>query len=128
MERATPAVLFAFALAYIAISAMTYADEGVRPAPMSDEAREGKRAWERRNCSACHQIYGMGGYLGPDLTNVWSRRGSNHVARVLTEGWQDMPNLNLAEREIERLMDYLEFLDTTGTFPPRTWPPPGLPR
>lgn len=116
MERATPLVLAALVLACVAVSALSYAD---RSADLSDEAREGKRAYERRNCAACHSVYGSGGVLGPDLTNVWSRRGPQHIARTLTEGWQAMPDPKLEGREVESLMDYLEYLDTTGEFPPR---------
>ena len=33
----------------------------------------GKLIWQKYNCQSCHQIYSLGGYLGPDLTNVYSK-------------------------------------------------------
>ena len=126
MDRATPAVLAVLAAAYAGISFLAYTDRGTRPSEPSTEARQGRRVWLSHNCSACHQVYGLGGFLGPDLTNVWSRRGPAHVRRVLRDGWQDMPKLNLREDEVESLERYFEYLDSTGEFPPRGEPPRGL--
>jgi len=41
----------------------------------SEKALQGQQLWQQNNCFSCHQIYGLGGYLGPDLTNVYSQRG-----------------------------------------------------
>ena len=32
----------------------------------------GRIVWQKNNCQSCHQLYGLGGYLGPDLTNEMS--------------------------------------------------------
>ncbi|MCH7870146.1 MAG: c-type cytochrome, partial [Planctomycetes bacterium] len=37
-------------------------------------AKSGLAIWRENNCQACHQIYGYGGFLGPDLTNLMDRR------------------------------------------------------
>ena len=32
----------------------------------------GKQVFQQYNCIACHQLYGLGGYLGPELTTAFS--------------------------------------------------------
>jgi nitric oxide reductase subunit C len=41
-------------------------------AKLSSKAMMGQQLWQANNCWSCHQIYGLGGYLGPDLTNSYS--------------------------------------------------------
>ncbi len=76
------------------------------------------------NCVACHQTYGLGGYLGPDLTNVMERRPAVYVRAVLRDGIREMPAFQLSEQEIEQLIAFLRYLDTTGRFPAQGWPLP----
>ena len=38
----------------------------------SEKAVSGRIVWQKYNCQSCHQLYGLGRYLGPDLTNVVS--------------------------------------------------------
>ncbi len=73
---------------------------------------------------ACHQIYGLGGYLGPDLTNVLERRPAAYVRAVLSNGIREMPDFQLSEQEIEQLVAFLKYFDTPGTFPARGRPLP----
>ena len=42
---------------------------------LSKKAIEGENIWLQKNCNSCHQLYGLGGYLGPDLTNIFSASG-----------------------------------------------------
>ena len=81
------------------------------------KAQLGKRLYQRHNCSACHQIYGLGGYMGPDLTNVVSGKGSAYAAAFLKNGTVRMPNFYLSEEEIDYLLAYLKQVDKTGRFP-----------
>ena len=46
---------------------------------ISSLACEGKIVFQKYNCISCHQLYGLGGYLGPDLTNVISEKGAHDV-------------------------------------------------
>ncbi len=80
---------------------------------MSTEAVRGKLLYQNYNCTACHQIYGLGGYLGPDLTNVVSKRkNSELVMRALLKfGSQRMPNYHLNESEINDIISYLKYVD-----------------
>ena len=34
------------------------------------QVKRGQQIYQQSNCMACHQFYGLGGYMGPDLTNV----------------------------------------------------------
>jgi nitric oxide reductase subunit C len=85
--------------------------------PITDEARHGQFLFQQHNCVACHQFYGLGGYMGPDLTNVVSNRGSAYARAFLMSGTQRMPNFNLDDAELDALVAFLEFVDTTGRYP-----------
>ncbi len=92
-----------------------FADQG-------DEAVAGLRTWRRHNCAACHSIYGLGGHLGPDLTNVISRRGRSYVEYVIKNGATEngagkMPPFELSDGEAEELVSYLEALNGYGEYP-----------
>jgi nitric oxide reductase subunit C len=128
MERATPVVLAALAAAFAAWSAFAYQEHGTVPAIDSPPPRaaEGKKVWLARNCQACHQIYGLGGYLGPDLTNVIGDRGEAHVRSVLRDGFGDMPKFDLPPSEIDDLVHYLDYVNRSGRFPLKRWPTSGL--
>lgn len=80
-------------------------------------AIEGRLVFQKYNCISCHQLYGLGGYLGPDLTNVISNKGNYYVSAVIKNGMLKMPNLNLQDDEIESLVEYLSFADSSGIFP-----------
>ncbi len=120
MERRTPFVVVAL-LAFAAFwSALAYTDPGPPAAAAPPEgAVAGKRVWLRENCQACHQIYGLGGYLGPDLTRVADRRGRDYMAVIIREGRGEMPRLDLPPGDVERLIEYLEYVGRTGRFPLR---------
>lgn len=81
----------------------------------------GKLVWQQKNCISCHQIYGLGGYLGPDLTNVYSAKGPEYIKAFLKTGTVVMPNFKLSEKEIQELMNYLKNIDQTGKADPRTF-------
>lgn len=85
--------------------------------PMSDEGRHGQQLFQEHNCIACHQFYGLGGYMGPDLTNVVSNRGPAYTRAFLMGGTAQMPDFDLADEEISALVAYLEFVDKTGRYP-----------
>jgi nitric oxide reductase subunit C len=86
---------------------------------MSEEASHGMRVWQQYNCIACHQLFGLGGYLGPDLTNVASDKikGEQYMKIILKHGTDRMPNLSLSDNEIDALMAFLKCVDKTGEFP-----------
>jgi len=106
--------------AFIAYSAQVYTKGTETPHidPISDAARYGQQVFQDYNCIACHQFYGLGGYMGPDLTNVISNRGEAYARAFITGGTATMPNLGLSDEEVSGLLAYLSFVDQTGTYPP----------
>ena len=106
-------------LAFIPYSAYVYTrgTQASHIPSMSDEARYGQGLFQQHNCVACHQFYGLGGYMGPDLTNVASNKGPAYVRAFLMSGTQRMPNFNLNDAELDALVAFLEFVDTTGRYP-----------
>lgn len=81
---------------------------------LSSEAAQGRRIWHSRNCQSCHQFYGFGGFLGPDLTNGASRFGPQRLERLLTEGSGVMPAFDLSHDEAAAVYEFLKAMDTTG--------------
>ena len=90
-----------------------------------DQSRHGQELFQEYNCIACHQFYGLGGHMGPDLTNAMSYRGEGvgeAIARAfLINGGNGMPNFELNENAINALVAYLKFVDKTGTYPPKVY-------
>ncbi len=86
---------------------------------MGAEARIGQQIYQEKNCTACHQFYGLGGYMGPDLTNVISTKGEAYSRAFIMAGTLRMPKFGFGEDEISALLAYLAFVDQTGTYPPQ---------
>ena len=72
--------------------------------------------FQKYNCTACHQLYGLGGYLGPELTTVWSNiyGGEALIKAFLRNGSVRMPNFNLKTEEIEDIISFLKYVDSTA--------------
>ena len=86
---------------------------------LSKKAIDGENIWLTNNCNSCHQIYGLGGYLGPDLTNIVSVKGKDkaYIKALLSSGIKAMPRFNFKETEKEALYQFLEEIDKTGHYP-----------
>lgn len=86
---------------------------------MSKEAIQGQELWQKNNCASCHQIYGLGGYLGPDLTNVYSnpKKGPNYIKAFLNSGVKMMPKFKFSETEKDQIVEFLKQVDATGIYP-----------
>lgn len=86
----------------------------------ADKWARGKMIWQQHNCHTCHQIYGLGGYLGPDLTNVVSRPGYSeaYLKGIIQSGVKQMPGFTLSESEMDDLLYFLRALDETGSAQP----------
>lgn len=86
---------------------------------MSAAAIHGEKLYQDNNCTACHQFYGLGGYLGPDLTNIISNKikGPMYVKAFLNSGIKSMPKFNFTEEEKDALVQFLTEVDQTGYYP-----------
>ncbi|MCC7301331.1 MAG: cytochrome c [Bacteroidia bacterium] len=87
---------------------------------LTEDAKSGKLKFQERNCIACHQLYGLGGYMGPDLTNVISAAGKGpaYAESFLRNGSSRMPDFDFSEEEIRQLLAFLAYVDKTGISPP----------
>ncbi len=69
-----------------------------------------------KGCKACHQDEaGYGGLSGPELHSVFSRLQPNFIASYIRDPqqWEPrslMPNKQLNDKEIQKLMDYFNLL------------------
>ena len=86
---------------------------------LSRKALQGEKLWLQNNCNSCHQVYGLGGYLGPDLTNVYSFRKNNeqYLQSMLISGIKAMPQFNFNTEEQQALVQFLKEIDQTGHYP-----------
>lgn len=82
--------------------------------PLSAEALRGRRLWHSHNCQACHQMYGFGGFLGPDLTNAIGRLSDDRLHFILTEGTSPMPSFGFDDDQIAALRAFLVAMDKSG--------------
>ena len=130
MTRWNRSVLTLLAISFLVMSAGVYLDSGVsgQQVQLSIEAQRGKELWNERNCMVCHQFYGMGGYMGPDLTNVARRIGPETISWVIQNGRGSMPAFDFDEEELAAVTAFLVAMDETGTYPLlRQWPPGWFP-
>ncbi|MDP6520514.1 MAG: cytochrome c [Planctomycetota bacterium] len=87
--------------------------------PLSAAATRGRALYHSHNCQSCHQIFGFGGFLGPDLTNLARRRGDTEslardLTQILTTGSERMPAFKLSDGERSDLASFFTELDRLG--------------
>ena len=78
---------------------------------LTEQAIEGRRLFHEKACQVCHQLWGQGGFLGPDLTNSASRVDETRLASLLTVGSGQMPALRFDSEQILAMRAFLEELD-----------------
>ena len=110
-------ILGVLVLVYISISVVTYTDypkQAQHPA-LTDLERKGLDLWRTNNCQVCHQFYGMGGFLGPDLTNrVTDETPDSEISWILVSGSRQMPAFGFQPAEQEALLAFLRAMSRTG--------------
>lgn len=86
---------------------------------LSEKALKGEKLWLENNCNACHQLYGLGGYLGPDLTNVTSNTGksSEYLKVMMISGVRSMPKFEFSPLQQDQILQFLKEVDKTGYYP-----------
>ena len=98
-----------------------YSSLPVQNSTLNKEVLNGKIIWQQYNCNSCHQVYGLGGYLGPDITNAYSKKGPGYITAFLKSGTETMPDFHLQEKQINDLLAYLKNIDQSGKADPRTF-------
>jgi nitric oxide reductase subunit C len=108
-------LVYSFSIYFIPLSQNTKTNFDIKT------ASEGHLVWQKYNCQSCHQLYGLGGYLGPDLTNVYSVKGKGQVwiKALLKSGTTQMPSFNLTLEEENKLIEFLKSTDASGLADPR---------
>ena len=114
-------IMIVLLFGFISFSLNLYTSLPVKNYSLNRESVDGKLVWQKYNCNACHQIYGLGGYLGPDLTNVYSKRDTSFITVYLKNGTTTMPDFNLSSNEIYSLLAYFKSTDNSGSSDPRTF-------
>ena len=87
---------------------------GSQPDDLDKSITAGRDIWQKYNCQSCHQLYGLGGYLGPELTNTASIKGAKYMSTIIKYGTGRMPNFHLTDSEVENLVHYLSWIDNSG--------------
>jgi nitric oxide reductase subunit C len=84
---------------------------------LTEKSIAGKTLFQKHNCIACHQVYGLGGYLGPDLTASADPVAHRELYAwaIMKTGTSRMPDFHLTDYEIDCIMEYLKAIDKTAT-------------
>ena len=114
-------VLVLFVAAYLIYSFTLYTSLPVKQCLVDKRVENGKLVWQKYNCNSCHQLYGLGGYIGPDLTNVYSKRSEAFIKAFLKNGTTAMPNFNINDYEMDCLLKYFNTIDNSGKSDPRNF-------
>lgn len=109
-------VFILLVLAYCAYSGLIYSYSSKHTAYPSKNITQGLAIWQSKNCQACHQLYGLGGYMGPDLTNIISdsTKGPVYASAFIQSGTAKMPRFNLSVNEVNDLVAFLTWVDQSG--------------
>lgn len=94
---------------YAIQSGLVYSDE--KNVPLSQSALQGREIFHENACQVCHQLYGQGGFLGPDLTNAGSRVDEARLASLLTVGSGQMPAFRMDAEQIAHVAAFLAEID-----------------
>ena len=89
---------------------------------------DGKLIWQKYNCQCCHQLFGLGGYLGPDLTNTISNdaKSEKYMRAVIQSGIKQMPAFSIPEKDLVKLFEFLKSTDLSGKADPRLFHTNGI--
>lgn len=112
-------VFFILVIVYAFYNREIYTEKGnFGNIKLSHQALEAEKLWLENNCNSCHQLYGLGGYLGPDLTNVSSHpnKSAEYLKVMMISGVKSMPKFNFSEDEQNYLVQFLKEVDNTGYY------------
>lgn len=87
-------------------------------------AQAGRLVWQNYNCQSCHQLYSLGGYLGPDLTNEMAKSNAEIIIKnIVKSGTGAMPAFKLNETELNNLIAFLKMTNESGIADLRNFTP-----
>ena len=110
-------VLFSLVGLYLLYSWFVYTNGTETHYQITASANKGKQIFQQKNCISCHQIYGLGGYMGPDITNAITNRGEAYCRSLIQSGTDRMPKFALEQKDLDDLIDYLVYIDSTSEYP-----------
>ncbi len=104
-------------LAYVSYSYWVYTNGTEKATVMTVNQQYGKQLYQEYNCQSCHQLFGLGGYLGPELTTVISdkNRGELFAKIILENGAIRMPNFHFTSDKVNALLDYFKYVDANAS-------------
>ena len=104
-------------IAYLVYSSWVYTHGTDTVPDMTAQQQEGKLIFEKNNCNSCHQLFGLGGFLGPELTTVISdrQRGPLYARALLRAGGSRMPDFHFSDKEVDALISFFQYVDSTAT-------------
>ena len=103
----------AFAFGVIAAAVLA-----CQPASAADDAAaQGAQVYKTLRCSMCHKVQGSGGKVGPDLTDIGTRRDAAWLKKYLpdpkgTIPGSKMPPVKTTPENLAALVAYLTSLKT----------------
>jgi len=109
-------ILICLVILYLVANYFVYTSATATTEPINDSARSGRLVFQKYNCVACHQIYGLGGHMGPDLTNVMTEKGEPYVRSFVENGTQRMPKFEMSTQELDDLVSYFDYLGKTSEY------------
>lgn len=79
---------------------------------MSSQELAGLKVYNEQGCSACHQIRGVGGQTGPDLSRAGRRWEEADIRRqIVTPKNDEMPAYDgLSPQQLDDLVTFLKSL------------------
>ena len=78
---------------------------------LSEDAVAGRKLYHDGSCQVCHQLWGQGGFLGPDLTNAASRVDETRLSSLLTVGSGQMPAFGYTPEQVRLMGAFLSEID-----------------
>ncbi len=136
MTRESAAVFLKFGTAFgmaifilIVINSITGKSAPVTPEtpwktfnPTAADLHAGRVLMERNGCFACHALDGFGGSIGPVLNGVNKLKNREEMFRWIDSPWSvkpgtKMPQYNLSDDAILKIIGYLETKDSTKGTP-----------
>jgi putative heme-binding domain-containing protein len=73
----------------------------LRAAQIPGDRANGERLfWSKGNCGQCHTVGARGGRLGPDLTEMGTRRGAEHLRKSLLDPEAEIPDAFAVYRRV----------------------------